>query len=261
MSVPPVTKSKTIQDPPVGRHPFVVKLSTHASLDADDLEALNRMLNRRLMVKKGRDIIVQGYEYKELYVAESGFAIRYTLVHKGGRQIVNTLLPGDIVGFPASFFDRSLYSVKAVTAMTLHRISFETFVEVLNKRPNIAIALISLAARETALYAHHLVNAGRRAPLERIAHFLLEMHFRLRAVGLASESTFELCLSQEAIADAVGLSGPHVNRMISQLKREHLITIENHKITILDRAALQIIAEFDPSYLVHPSFQQHRTNR
>ena len=80
-------------------------------------------------VKKGKDIIVEGYEYKGLDVIETGFAIRYTLLHKGGRQIINTLLPGDIVGFPASFFDHAIFSVMAVTKMSLHHIQSEAFVE------------------------------------------------------------------------------------------------------------------------------------
>lgn len=253
--------SKTVPDRPIEKHPFVIMLSSHAPLNADDVKALGRVLNRRLTVKKGKDIIVQGFEYKGLDIIESGFAIRYTLLHKGGRQIINTLLPGDIVGFPASFFDRSIFSVTAATDMSLHRISFDTFVELCKERPNIAIALIWFAARESAVYAHHLVDAGRRSPLERVAHFVLEMHFRLKAVGWASENAFEIPLSQEGIGDAVGLSAPHVNRMLSELKREGLIAIEGHEIRIIDRAALQIAAEFDPSYLVRTSFHQLRSTR
>jgi len=78
-------------------------------LDANDLTALGRVLDQRLAVKKGKDIVVEGYEYIGLDVIETGFAVRYTLLHKGGRQIINTLLPGDIVGFPASVFDRAIF--------------------------------------------------------------------------------------------------------------------------------------------------------
>ncbi len=155
--------------------PFIKKLLKHATLDRADVQALSRVLNRRLAVKKGQDIIVQGYEYRELNIVESGFAIRYMLLHQGGRQIINTILPGDIVGFPASFFSRSIFSVMAVTKMSLYRISFDTFVDLCKQRPNIAIALIWFAARELSIYAHHIVDAGRRSPLERTAHFLLEM--------------------------------------------------------------------------------------
>lgn len=239
-----VTKDRSIED-----HPFAVKLSAHARLDRDDFKALGHMLRSRLSVKKGKDILVQGYEHKGIDIVESGLAVRYTLLHKGGRQIINTVLPGDIVGFPGSFFDRAIFSVMAVTKMTLHQISFDAFVDLCKERPGIAIALIWFAAREASIYAYHLIDAGRRSPLERIAHFVLEMHVRLRAVGYATENAFEMPLSQESIGDAVGLSAPHVNRMLSELKGEGLIAMDGHGIEIIDRAALQIMAEFDPCYL------------
>ncbi len=242
------------KDRPIEDHPFVIKLSSHAPLDRDDFKALARALRTRVSVKKGKDIIVQGYEHKGIDIVESGFGIRYTLLHKGGRQIINTVLPGDIVGFPAAFFERSIFSVMAATKMTLHQISFNAFDDVCKQRPNVAIALIWFAAREASIYAHHLIDAGRRPPLERIAHFLLEMQVRLRAVGCATENAFEMPLSQESIGDAVGLSAPHVNRMLSELKGEGLIAIDGRQIRILDRAALQVMAEFDQSYLVRTSF-------
>ena len=102
------------------------------------------------------------------------------------------------------------------------------------------------------------MNAGRRSPLERVAHLLLETHFRLKAVGCASEDSFELPFSQETIGDAVGLSAPHVNRMLSELRHQGLIGTQNHTINILDRAALQILAEFEPSYLERTLFSQGR---
>lgn len=238
------------------KHPFVAKLSAHGAIDSDDLKALARLLNRKVAVRKGQDIIVQGYEYKTLDIVESGFGLRFTLLHQGGRQIINAVLPGDIVGFPASFFQRSIFSVMAATPMSLHRISFDAFSDLCRERPNIAVALIGFAAREASIYAHHLVNAGRRSPLERVAHFLLETHFRLKAVGYASEDSFELPISQESIGDAVGLSAPHVNRMLSELRHQELIGTKNHTIKILDGAALQILAEFEPTYLTRTSFSR-----
>lgn len=239
---------------PIEKHPFVLKLSAHGAINSDDLKALGRLLSRNVTFKKGQDIIVQGYEYDTLDIVESGFGFRYTLLHQGGRQIVNAALPGDILGFPASFFDHSIFSVVAASTMTVHRVSFEAFTNLCKMRSNIAIALIWFAAREASLYANHLVSAGRRLPLERIAHFLLEIHYRLKAVGCASEDVFELPFSQESIGDAVGLSAPHVNRMLSELKEQGLIATENHRVKLLDRTALQILAEFEPSYLERTSF-------
>jgi CRP-like cAMP-binding protein len=83
----------------------------------------------------------------------------------------------------------------------------------------------------------------------------LEMHARLRAVGHASENSFEMPLSQEGIGDTVGLSAPHVNRMLAELKSDQLIAIRGHEIKILDMAALQILAEFRPAYLGRTSIR------
>src|ERR1051326_6321677 len=113
MVVQSPTVTNVIKERSLSDHPFIVKLRAHAPLDANDLTALRRILDQRLAVKKGKDIVVEGYEYKGLDVIEAGFAIRYTLLHKGGRQIINALLPGDIIGFPASFFDRAIFSVMA----------------------------------------------------------------------------------------------------------------------------------------------------
>jgi CRP-like cAMP-binding protein len=109
--------------------------------------------------------------------------------------------------------------------------------------------MVWFSAREAALYAQHIISAGRRAPLERIAHFILETHARLRAVGHASEKSFEMPLSQESIGDAVGLSTPHVNRMLRELENEGLIARLGHEIKVLDMAALQILGEFHSLYL------------
>ena len=94
------------------------------------------------------------------------------------------------------------------------------------------------------MYAEHIIDAGRREPLERLAHFLLEMLTRLQAIGSASSNSFVMPLSQEGIGDVIGLSAPHVNRMLAELRRDGLIAMKGQEIGILDRAALQIMASF-----------------
>jgi CRP-like cAMP-binding protein len=245
----------------VRSHPFVAKLDASIQLDDDDFTALARMLDRKIVVKKAKDIIVEGYEYKALHIVETGFAIRYKLLHSGKRQIVNVILPGDIIGFPACFYEYAVFSVTAIGRMSLHHVPLDAFADLCLERARIATALVWFAAREAAIYAEHVIDAGRREPLERLAHFLLEMLTRLRAVGCASENSFEMPLSQEGIGDVVGLSAPHVNRMLAELKSEGLIAINGHEIAVLDMAALQILGEFRPAYLARMPIQDRRGGR
>jgi CRP-like cAMP-binding protein len=246
---------------PVRDHPFVVKLGRSIRLDDDDLAALAGLLDRKIVAKKGKDIIVEGYEYKALHIVESGFAVRYKLLHNGKRQILNIVLPGDIIGFPACFFDYAVFSVMAIGRMSLHYVPLAAFAALCLKRANIATALLWFSAREAAIYVEHITDTGRREPLERVTHFLLEIHARLQAVGCATDNSFEMPLSQESIGDAVGLSAPHVNRMLAELRTEGLIAMNGHEIEILDMAALQILAEFRPTYLDRTPIHDQRPGR
>lgn len=237
-------------------HPLVTRLNHSIALDDDDLAALSRLLEHRVVVRKAKDIIVEGYKYKVLHVVESGFAIRYKLLHNGKRQIVNVIMPGDIIGFPACFYEHAVFSVTALGDMSLHHVALDAFTDLCLDRARVATALVWFAAREAAINAEHIIDAGRREPLERLAHFLLEMLTRLQAIGGASENSFVMPLSQEGIGDVVGLSGPHVNRMLAELRADGLIAVSGHEVTILDRAALQILGEFHPAYLARTQIRQ-----
>ena len=243
----------------IGSHPFVTKLNQSLALDAADLSALAGLLARKVVIRKAKDILVEGYQYKVLHIVESGYAIRYKLLHNGKRQIMNVIMPGDIIGFPACFYEYAVFSVTAISEMSLHRVPLDDFVELCLSRARIATALLWFAAREAAIYAEHIAGAGRREPLERLAHFILEMLTRLQAIGAASEDSFVMPLSQEGVGDVIGLSGPHVNRMLAELKREGLIAISGNVVKVLDRAALQILGEFRPAYLVRTPIRQRKS--
>jgi CRP-like cAMP-binding protein len=102
---------------------------------------------------------------------------------------------------------------------------------------------------ESAIYAEHLVDLGRRSAIERVAHFLLELLVRLQSVGLAENQSYKIPLTHELIADALGLSIPHVNRVLRRLREENMVVIEDQRVTIKDVDSLSELADFEPSYL------------
>ena len=122
----------------------------------------------------------------------------------------------------------------------------DSYVRLSYEQPQFGLALSWLAAYEAAIYAEHIVDLGRRTPLERLAHFLLEIHARLLAVGRAEKTSFDLPFSQEIMADVLGLSVPHLNRMLQQLRAERLITGRSRLIELSDMASLQTLANYQP---------------
>lgn len=230
-------------------HPFVARVLRHVNLAGADLDSLDAIIDGELSIRRRRDLIVDGYEYRKLCFVADGYAVRYKLLHNGKRQILNVVLPGDIVGLPGSFYERAVYSVTAITDLRMHVCALDAYVQLCYRRPQFGLALSWIAVQEATTYAEHVIGVGRRTPIERLSHFLLELHARLVAVGRAEQARFILPFSQEVMADVLGLSVPHLNRMMQRLRAEKLIALRKRTIELMDADAMQVLAHYQPQTL------------
>jgi CRP-like cAMP-binding protein len=94
-----------------------------------------------------------------------------------------------------------------------------------------------------------LVNMSRRSADKRLAHLLCELLVRLQAVGLATDNSFVLPLTQRQLADTLAMTGVHLNRIVRQLRLEGLITLKGHTVTFPDVGRLKSFADFNANYL------------
>lgn len=233
----------------LAEHPLIARLSKFMTIDASDLDCLASLIETDHLVKKRQDLIIFGHEYRQLCFVRDGYAIRYRLLRNGKRQVLNVVLPGDVIGFPVSFLDRSNYSVVAVSDLEYNSCRLESYVELCYQRPQFGLALSWLAVREAAAYAENLVGLGRRTPIERLAQFLLGLHARLLEVRRADAKGFDLPFSQEIMSDVLGLSVPHLNRMMQQLRAEKLITSTGRYIELTHLSGLETLAQYQPMEL------------
>ena len=90
---------------------------------------------------------------------------------------------------------------------------------------------------------------GRRPADQQLAHLLCELLVRLQAVGLATENSYEFPITQVELGDTLGISTVHVNRMLKQLRKDDLLTLQYHRLTILDVERLKEFAGFNSNYL------------
>jgi CRP-like cAMP-binding protein len=112
-------------------------------------------------------------------------ALKWAPHQKMAARTPRGLLPGDLVGIPGSFIERAVYSVSAITDLTMNVCPLDAYVQLCYRRPQFGLALSWIAVQEAATYAEHIIDVGRRTPIERLSHFLLELHARLYAVGRA----------------------------------------------------------------------------
>ena len=233
----------------VATSPLVEKLRPYLALTPAEVEFLGDLHEPRRKLARHREIIVAGRRYDHLFILCAGVVSRYKVLPDGKRQVLNLGLPGDFIGFPACLFEVAVNSVASMTEVELAPVPFGKLFDLFSRFPRVGAALFWTAACEAAIYAEHLVDLGRRSAYERLAHLILELLLRLRAVGLAEQLSYTLPLTQELMADVLGLSGPHINRMIRCLREEGLATIEDQRVVIHDLAALSALAGFEERYL------------
>src|SRR5215510_3181180 len=143
------------------QHPFVARLLQKVDLTHDDLSNLSTIIDGEVSIPRRRDLIVDGFEYRKLSFVKDGYAVRYKLLRNGKRQILNVVLPGDIVGIPASFLDRATYSVTAVTDVTMTVCTLDAYVQLCYRRPQFGLALSWIAIQEATTYAAHPLSDCR----------------------------------------------------------------------------------------------------
>ena len=233
------------------------KLARYAPLSPEQIAAVDDLQLPPTAIRRNREIVLEGRRYEELFVLVEGVAVRYRILRDGRRQVLDIVLPGDVIGFPGCFFDRALYSISALSDVVVARVPFTRLMRLFDTHPRTAAVIFWSFAREAAMFAEHLIDVGRRSALERVAHFLLELLVRLQLVGLADERSYRLPLTQELIGDALGLSVPHVNRTLRQLRDDSLVSIEEHRVVIRDIEALSRLADFETTYLSRISMPEY----
>ncbi len=228
---------------------LVRKLASIADLRADERDALGTLPMVRREIPARQDIVRLGDRPSHCCVVLAGFAFRYKLIGAGKRQILNFHVPGDIPDLQSLHLSVLDHNLAALTPLTAGFISHES-VHALNARfPRLAGALWRETLTDAAILRERLVSIGQRDGLSRTAHFLCEMYRRLAAVGLATERAMALPITQVEIADALGMSFVHINRMLRTLRERGLVVLSGQKVIVEDWQSLEALAEFDPSYL------------
>ena len=200
---------------PLEQHPWVAGLSRYIELADADIDAIRNILEGQRQVRKRTDIVVQGYKYGSfLGFVEAGMAARYKLLHNGKRQILGVILPGDLIGFPASFYDRANFSVVAITDMSIQVCSFEAFLQACCQRPLLTMALLWLAVEETATYADHIIDTGS-APQSSVWRIFSSNYIRgLRRWAMPPARLLN-CLYRRRRSEMYSGSAPHTSIVYS----------------------------------------------
>jgi CRP-like cAMP-binding protein len=230
-------------------NPFVKKMSGLADLTESDVIALEKVTAhpRRFAAKK--DLIREGDETGPMFVVLEGWICRYKILPSGGRQIMAFLMPGDACDLHIKLLAEMDHSIQAITPAKVATVTQDEMQTMMNEHPNIARAMYTGQLVDEGIMRAWIVSMGRRSSIERVAHLLCELYLRARNIGLTHKDEFALPLSQLVLADALGMTPVHINRMLKELRLTGAMALKRGSVTILDPVKLVQIAGFDENYL------------
>ncbi|QAY79430.1 Crp/Fnr family transcriptional regulator [Sphingosinicella sp. BN140058] len=178
-----------------------------------------------------------------------GIMCRFKDLRNGERQITELHVAGDFADLHSFTLKRLDHDILCLTPCRVAVVPHEKVREITEAYPHLARVYWFGTNLDAAIHREWELSLGRRTAAARIAHLFCELYVRLEIVGLARDHQYELPLTQADIAECLGLTSVHVNRMLKELRQQQLVEFSGGRIEIRDWAGLQRLAEFNPSYL------------
>ncbi|MGY4828802.1 Crp/Fnr family transcriptional regulator [Sphaerotilaceae bacterium SBD11-9] len=205
----------------------------------EQLTLIQSLKRSHIELSAGQTIIHEGHTHPQLYTLWSGWAFRYKTLADGRRQILNFLLPGDFIGVQQKMSDALTHGVLALSDVQLCVFTRDALWELHRAQPQMGFNITWLTAQEQSLVDDGLLSVGRRSAEERIAALLIVLFKRSAALMPdAGRDGVPFPLTQQHIADALGLSLVHTNKTLRKLERRGLHHLENGLLFLKDSRAL-----------------------
>jgi CRP-like cAMP-binding protein len=229
--------------------PMLRKLTALFPLDEPDGEALLALPHRVRTVEQHHYVVREREIATQCCLMLSGFSVRHKIVARGARQIVAIHMKGDMVDLQNSVLGTADHSVQMLTKGEIALIPRDAIQQLALARPRIGMAMWKDTLVDGSIFREWIANVGRRDSATRLAHVLCEFALRLKLAGLGEQTNYELPMTQEQLADVLGLTSVHVNRTLQALERQQLISRTQRSVTINDWQALADAGDFDATYL------------
>jgi CRP-like cAMP-binding protein len=212
-----------------------------ADLTPSDIEQVQRLVASRQRWRPGSVLMAAGAAGAHLLI--SGWACSQRILGDGRRQIFDVVLPGEGYGWDTPAGPAARPAVVALTPV--ETVDADGLASMLDggEPDGLRRALQGIRHEEDVRRLEHMVRLGRLTAPERVAHFILEMRQR---VGAGGAHNFPLPLTQEVIADLLGLSVVHLNRVLRQFRTDGVVELRRGVALVQDERALTLAAVLAP---------------
>lgn len=225
------------------------KLRVRSEIGPEEERAIRGLIAETRRIGPDQFVVRAGQELDSSLLLIDGWLVRSKDLPSGDRQVMELHVAGDFAdlhGFTLKRLDHDLISV---SECTLGVVPHERVMELCERFPHLARVYWLSTNIDAAITREMALSLAQRSAISRMAHLFCELHVRLGIVGKTEGDSFPFPLTQRELSECLGLTVVHVNRTLQELRRRRLVEAGNRQVTILDRGALEALAEFDRSYL------------
>lgn len=187
-----------------------------------EIDVIDRLKQSERWFEAGEHLLREGDDDGPLYTMLEGWAFRYKTLSDGRRQILNFVLPGDFIGLQQKMTDAASHGVETLTPGRACRFRRDAILTLHQELPSLGYDVTWLSARENAWVDDNLLTVGQRTAVERVAALLLTLQLRAAPFVAGDQAEPWLPLTQQHVADALGLSLVHTQRTLQLLRRRGL---------------------------------------
>ncbi|WP_102958381.1 Crp/Fnr family transcriptional regulator [Mangrovicella endophytica] len=233
-----------------GLERFLKRLLLNSALSEAEQSAILSMRATEVQVAARDDLVMPGETVDQSTLTVEGCLGRFDLMRNGARQITSLYIPGDMCDLYSVVAPTTGWGITALGPATILHVPHADLRSVATEYPNLAFAFWRDTTLDASILAKWIANMGRKQALARVAHLLCELGVRMERAELGERREYRLKITQEQIADAMGLTSVHVNRSLQQLRARNLIVTTGSLVSIPDWDRLTELAEFVPTFLL-----------
>lgn len=209
----------------------------------------------RSLVAEYRDVpadtifIRAGHELTVSTLLLDGLMCRYKDLLSGQRQISELHVAGDFADLHSFSLKRLDHSILTLTPCRVGIVPHDRLQAVTERYPHLTRVLWFSTNLDAAIHREWTLSLGKRNARARMANLFCELHVRLDIVGLTERLSYSLRITQDELAECLGITSVYTNRTLQELRELKVLEFRSGTVTILDLEGLRAIAEFDPGYL------------
>lgn len=224
-------------------------LTSFGELPPADFAAVAALKAEVRDVPRLTDLLRNGDHPTHVVVVMSGMLQRYTIGPEGKRQVHSFYLPNEAPSLETLYIDYMDNNLATVVPSRVAFISHDQVYRIIDERPEARKLLWRQTLVQAAIFRQWLVRNSNLPAHMALAHLFCEMFVRADAAGLVSDGVCALPLTQECVADALGLTAVHTNRTLQSLRETGAVEWRSGQLAIHDWPKLRDLARFDPNYL------------